>query len=200
VAARPAYNRGMFDAVLRFLADEVNAFMLRRTGDGELVRMVPSRLVSDAGNPVIADGNLAISLFQVEEERALREPLPERVVLQGRELQRPPPLRLNLVVVVAARIAAYDVALARLALAVRCFHAKPIHTPADSPGLPAGLERLTIEMLPLGLEQMNQLWSCIGTRLLPSAVYRVRLLELREDDPLGSGSPILHIETRVEGR
>jgi hypothetical protein len=31
-------------------------------------------------------------------------------------------------------------------------------------------------------------------------VYRVRLLELREDDPVGSGSPILHIETRVEGR
>ncbi|MBN8489560.1 MAG: DUF4255 domain-containing protein [Burkholderiales bacterium] len=129
----------MFDAVLRFLADEVNAFMLRRTGDSEQVRMVPSRLVNEQGNPVVADGSLAISLFQIEEERALREPLPERVVQQGRELQRPPPLRLNLLVVVAARVAAYDVALARLALAVRCFHAKPVHTPADSPGLPPGL-------------------------------------------------------------
>lgn len=187
----------MIDAVLKFLAAEVNAYQLRRTGDGEHGTMVVARLVDDSGNTIVADEHLALSLFQVEEERALRQQLPERVLQDNRELVQPPALRLNLLLIVAARFATYEVALARLALAMRCFQARPLFTAADSPALPEGLERLGIEMVPLSLEQMNQLWACVGARLLPSAVYRVRLVELRETEALGSGQPILHIDTRV---
>jgi hypothetical protein len=187
----------MIDAVLKFLADEVNAYQLRRTGDAEHGLMIPARLVDDSGNTIVADEHLALSLFQVEEERVLRQQLPERVLHDNRELTQAPALRINLLLIVAARFATYSVALARLALAMRCFQARSLFTAADAPGLPEGLERLSIEMVNLSLEQMNQLWACVGARQLPSAVYRVRLLELRETEPLGSGQPVLHIDTRL---
>jgi hypothetical protein len=157
-------------------------------------------LVDDRGNWVVTMDTLRLTLFQIDEERTLREPLPERTIVGGREVVLPPPLKLNLVLLFAGRFQQYDQALRTLSHLMAFMQARPLHTPAESPGLPAGIERLALELVSYTPEQLNQMWACIGAKHLPSVVYRLRLVMLQDTEPSATGAPITTIATRLHGR
>lgn len=189
----------MVDDALKFIAEEVNAYLQRRTGSTlGLVELGP--LVDDKGSWLVAQDSLRLSLFLIEEERTLRERTPERMNAGMRELVLPPPLRLNLTVVFAGRFQQYAQALRHLSHVLTCLHARPIFTPADFPGMPVGLDRLTTELVSYTPEQLNQMWACIGAKQLPSAVYRLRMVVLQDTEPLGSRVPITTIQADLRGR
>lgn len=198
-AARRYNPRIVIDAALDFIAREVNAHLLRRTGS-ELGAVHVGPLVDDRGNWVVTMDTLRLTLFQIDEERALREQLPERTIVGGREVVLPPPLRLNLIVLFAGRFQQYDQALRTLSHLMAFVQARPLHTPAESPGLPAGIERLAIELLGWTPEQLNQMWACFGAKHLPSVVYRVRMVTLQDSEPIGTGAPITTIAANLRGR
>ena len=198
-AARRYNPRIVIDAALDFIAREVNAHLLKRTGS-ELGAVHVGRLVDDRGNWVVAMDTLRLTLFQIDEERALREQLPERTIVGGREVVLPPPLRLNLVVLFAGRFQQYDQALRTLSQLMAFVQARPLHTPAESPGLPAGIERIAMELLSWTPEQLNQMWACFGAKHLPSVVYRLRMVTLQDSEPIGTGAPITTIAANLRGR
>ena len=70
---------------------------------------------------------------------------------------------------------------------------KPVFTAAESPALPAGLERLALDLISHGPEQLNQIWACVGARHMPHLVYRARAVLLQDTEPMGSGAPITEI-------
>jgi hypothetical protein len=51
-----------------------------------------------------------------------------------------------------------------------------------------------------GFEQLNQMWAFIGGKQLPSALYKVRVVVLRDEEPLSVGPPILEISSVLSGR
>lgn len=189
----------MIAAALDFLAEQVNAQLLRRTGV-LLGEAEAGPLADETGAWAQPLDSLRLALFQIDEERTLREPLPSRVRVGGREVAMPPPLKLNLVVVLAARFQQYGQALRSLSFALSHFQSHPLFTPADSPGLPEGIDRLAVELLSYGPEQLHQMWACFGARHLPAAVYRLRMVVLRDDEPVGTGLPITAIDTVLHGR
>lgn len=189
----------MIDLALNFIASEVNAHLLKRTGS-ELGAVTAGPLVDERGNWVVTLDSTRLTLFLIEEERQLREQVPERTLIGGREVMLPPPLKLNLVLLFAGRFQQYEQALRTLSHILAFFQARPLFTAAGSPGLPAGLERLAIELLSYGPEQLNQMWACLGAKHLPSAVYRLRMVVLQDLEPIGSGMPITSIATTLHGR
>lgn len=189
----------MIDLALRFLADEVNAYLSKRTASA-LGQVEPGMLVDEKGAWAGPQDTLRLTLFQVDEERALRDPLPERVLAGPRELSLPPPLKLNLVVVFAARFQQYAQALRQLSLLLTFLQSRPLFVPEDSPGMPDGLERLSVELLSFTPEQLNQMWTCIGAKQLPSAVYRLRMVMLQDREPIATGAPITEIDAVLHGR
>jgi hypothetical protein len=78
--------------------------------------------------------------------------------------------------------------------------ARSLHTPTESPGLPAGIERLALELLSWTPEQLNQMWACFGAKHLPSVVYRLRMVTLQDSEPIGTGAPITTIAANLRGR
>lgn len=189
----------VIDAALKFLTDQINAQLLRRTGTS-LGEAELGPLVDDKGAWVQPVNSLRLALFQIDEERSLREQMPSHVLVGGREVVMPPPLKLNLVIVLAARFQQYDQALRTLSLALNYFQSHPLFTPTDSPGLPAGLDRLTVELQSYGPEQLNQMWTCFGAKHLPAIIYRLRMVVLQDDEPTGTGQPITTIDTVLHGR
>lgn len=186
-----AYNRVMLDAVLAFLANEVNRDLSRRMPVFDGGCMQPGPVVDDRGHWALPDNSLGLTLFQVDEERTLRSQPPERVVLAGREISLPPELKLNATLLVSARYTRYAAALAQLSQVLNFFHAKPLFTPSDSSGLPEGVDRLAMDLLSYGPEQTHQLWTCLGARHLPSLVYRMRLVVLPEQPTInGLRAPV----------
>ena len=189
----------MIDAALQFLADEANAYLQKRTGS-DLGAVAPGTIVDDNGRWTSPPDAMRVLMFQVEEERTLRDPLPERTLVAGREVVLPPPLKLNLVLLFAGRFQQYATALRTLSHLMTFFQARPVFTPTDSPGLPAGVERLSMELLSWTPEQLSQMWAAIGAKQLPSVLYRLRLVMLQDTEPLGTGLPITTITTALHGR
>jgi len=190
----------MIELALKFLSDEANGFMARRLGL-DLGKLDVGPFVDyTTGALSIGMDTTRMTLFQIEEERVMREQLPVRQIVGGRELTLPPPLKVNLIVVISGRFQKYDQCLRQLSLLLTFFQAHPIFTPAGYPSMPAGIERLSIELLNYGPEQLNQLWTCLGSKHLPAMVYRVRMLWLQDVEPQGTGQPVTGIQTRMEMR
>lgn len=189
----------MIDTTLSFLANEVNAHLLKRTGT-DLGAISVGALCDDRGLWTQAVDTTRLSLFQIDEERSTREQLPERTLVGGREVVLPPPLKLHLVLLFAGRFQQYDQALRTLSLILAFFQARPLFTPASSPALPEGVERIAMDLLSYGPEQMNQMWACLGAKHLPSVVYRLRMVALQDQEPTGTGAPVTVIETTLAGR
>jgi hypothetical protein len=189
----------VIDATLSFLADEVNAHLLKRTGT-DLGAVSVGALCDDRGLWTQAVDTTRLTLFQIDEERTTREQLPERTLVGGREVVLPPRLKLNLVLLFAGRFQQYDQALRTLSLILTLFQARPLFTQANSPALPDGVERIAMDLLSYGPEQMNQMWACLGAKHLPSVVYRLRMVVLQDVEPIGTGLPITVIETSLAGK
>ena len=189
----------VIDTALDFIADEVNAHLRKRTGN-ELGAVDIGPLVDDRGNWLGPMDTMRLTLFQIDEERVLREQMPERAIVAGREVMLPPPLKLNLVLLFSGRFQQYAQALRTLSHIMGFFQARPLFTPADSPALPEGLERLALDLLSYGPEQLNQMWTCFGAKHLPSVVYRLRLVALQDMEPIGTGMPVTSIQTSLHGR
>lgn len=190
----------MLDVALKFLADELNAHLARRLGAAGADKALASALVDDSGKWVLPEGRLGLTLVAIDEERTLREQLPQRVLLDGNQVDLPPPLKVNLVVLLAARFNLYDQALGFLAQALTFFQAHPRFGPDTHAGLDARIESLSIEMLAYTPESLNQTWTCLGAKYLPSALYRVRMLALQDREPQAVGRPIETITTTLADR
>ena len=189
----------MIDAALNFIAAEANVHLRKRTG-AELGAVTPGPLVDDRGMWTVPLDTTRLTLFQIDEERALREQVPQRTLVGGRDVLLPPPLKLNLTVLFAGRFQQYDQALRTLSHLLALFQARALFSAADSPGLPAGVERLSLDLVSYTPEQLNQMWACLGAKHLPSLVYRVRMVVLQDLEPTGTGLPITTVATTLGGR
>ncbi len=188
----------MIDVSLKFLKDAFNNYLHRRIGAG-FGEIDIGPVVDDKGNWAAPKNSLCLTVFQIEEERATRAQMPDRVMLEGRDISLPPPLAINLVILVSARFDVYTEGLRLLAYVLAYFQAHPLFTPAEQPAMPAGLDRLSLELVNYGPEQTNQMWACLGAKHLPSVVYRLRMLLIQDLEPLATGAPVSHIDIRARG-
>jgi len=189
----------VIDAILSFLANEVNAHLVKRTGT-ELGAVAVGPLCDDRGLWTQPMDSTRLTLFQIDEERTLRNQLPERRLIGGREVSLAPALKLNLVLLFAGRFQQYEQALRTLSLILTFFQARPLFTPTSSPGLPENVEHVAMDLLSYGPEQLNQLWACFGAKHLPSVIYRLRMVVLQDVEPVGTGAPITVMETSLVGK
>jgi hypothetical protein len=190
----------MLDIAIAFLADEFNAFLQRRTGSLAVGRMLPGPLVDDTGKLAITKGTVGLALINIEEERATRAQLPERVLLHGREMTLAPELRLNLTLLAAADMSDYDTTLKALSQVLTFFQSHPVFTVDDYPGLDPRIGQLSVDMLSVGHETLNQIWAALGAKYLPSVIYRVRLVALQDREPERFGAPITDIAIDLHDR
>jgi len=187
----------MLDVTVTFLAEQFNAYLLRRTGSASLGKVVPGNIVDDSGKLAIDIGTVGLSLVNIEEERITREQIPSRVLVQGREMVLQPELRLNLTLLFAARMASYDVSLKALSYVLTFFQAFPFFASDDYPSLDKRIGRIILELYSVGPETLNQLWATIGAKYQPSVLYRARLITIQDQEPSDFGEPITHIGISV---
>jgi hypothetical protein len=190
----------MLDVAVNFLAAEFNAYLMRRLGSASLGRVVPGGVVDDKGALAIETGTVALCLVNIEEERTLREQVPARLFRSGRELLLQPELKLNLTLLFAARMVDYPTTLRALSHVLTFFQSHPAFCAEEHPGLDPRIDRLTMEMLSVTPETLNQLWASIGAKYQPSVLYRARLLSIQDQEPFASGPPIHDITFDVQER
>ncbi|MEK8048744.1 DUF4255 domain-containing protein [Ideonella sp. DXS22W] len=127
---------------------------------------------------------ISILLVNIQHENHLRAPDPWlRVTPDGRQQRVAPDVRLSLSVLFVARFKSYALGLNQLALVIRFFQTHPVFDHENTPGLPAGVEKLAVELVTLPQHEQNDIWSALRVHYQPSVMYRVRMVVL--SDPAG---------------
>ena len=143
------------------------------------------------------DADIIISLVNIEEVRLARDQ--HYVVrLDGDLLPKNPPVHLDLSLLFTTHGAGYANNLQHLQDIISFFQKKSAFSADDTPGLADdGIERLTMEMVTLSLEQLQQLWSMLGGKYRPSVLYKMRMLTIDsvQDRTI---APITEIEARFK--
>jgi Pvc16 N-terminal domain len=146
-------------------------------------------LDGDKSDPVSFKlGAVTALLINVEQESILRPANPYlRIGADGSAYQTRPDIRLNLCVLFVARFKQYEQSLGQLSRVISYFQAHPVLDPQTAPMLPAGIGRLTMELMTLPLAEQNDLWNALRTAYQPSVLYRVRMLvfEDQQATPIG---------------
>jgi hypothetical protein len=151
----------MIDQALSFILDELNVFLGTRFESNE-PHAVLSPLVNQDGSVLPAiENKLVLSLVNVEREA------------RDAGTRAAPALNLNLYLQVSSNFGAnYMQSLQFLSAALEFFVERPVFS---APGLPAGIQSLTAEMVNLTIQDLQNLLSIAGSKYLPSALYKLRM-------------------------
>jgi hypothetical protein len=160
----------MIDRVLSFLAAELNAHLLAKKGSAAGGATL-SRLVSDAGEVILGTDRLGLAVVAIDPNAM---PVRSPPLRRGAIALDPPPLRLELTIIVAAHFTEYEAALRQLSEVIAFFHENPVLSRDRHPRLDAEVV-VAVDQLALSLEELSHVWTIIGAKQLPSLFYRVRL-------------------------
>jgi len=132
------------------------------------------------------------SVINIEQEESLRN-IPFRRTISGPNglpegVERQPEIYLNIYVLFGANKQDYNIALQRIAQVIAFFQRLYVFTPANTPPL-AGLNvsKLIFDLYSTSFEELNQLWSVMGGKYIPSVVYKMRLAMIQDSPPVGAG-------------
>ena len=182
----------MVRTALEFIQEELDAYMVERDPDnysaGNISEVVS--LIHPDGSPGFNDTNhIAIVLAGIEEEQIDSKYLRHRPAENNQLVELQPPVILNLNVLFVAHKTFYLSALRDISNVIGFFQENPVFDQAHYPNLNARVtdplnkswqlvDRLTMRLHNLTFEQQNNLWASLGTKQMPSVVYKMRLLTI----------------------
>jgi hypothetical protein len=171
----------MIDKTFAFILDELNGFLNSRYPGNEPHAVLSALVNQDGTVPVAVENKLVLSMVNVEREAAA-----PASALQARSTggyaRGNPTLSINVYLLVAASFGNnYREALKFLSAALAFFQSHPLYNANNSAGrLPKELDKLSFEMVSLDMHALNNLWSILGGKYLPSALYKARILTVQD--------------------
>lgn len=184
----------MIQAAIQFLSTQLGQHVRRRHGAVEEL-VVASTLVQPDGSPVPqAQNRLVLALVNVEKDGLPRPSQGRFPEADGRSGVRTAPLHLNLHVLMAANFGAgsYPEALRLLSTGIAFFQRNPMFHQGASSDIPAGIERLILDIENTSLQELSNLWGMLGAKHVPSILYKVRMITL-------GGSELAGLDAEISG-
>ena len=199
----------MIRTALEFVKKELDAYMVDREQDpahytvGNVVDLKSIVLPSGTVN-ITTTTHVTVMLVNIEEERKEGK-RPYYIPTDDKQFYRlNPPVELDLFILFTAHNSDYETALRDLSDVVAFFQSNPVFDGQKYPSLNASvsdpvnkpwqlIERLSFRLYNLSFEQQNNLWAMLGSKYMPSAVYKMNMLtvfETRSKDKTASISEI----------
>jgi hypothetical protein len=172
---------------LRKRLDDYLRAQLAEPGDDPVADKVVF-LDGDKMDPIsFLEGAVSELVINIEEERQLRPADPYAGLQNGQLQRKQPDLRLVLHILFVARFKQYDIAWEHLAKVIEYLQTNRTFERDGYPDLPAGVDKLTFELMTQSFTEQNDVWNALRTTYLPSALYRVRLIVLQDVKPAPQG-------------
>lgn len=160
----------------------------------------------ESGSREDLDDKVIITLVNTEEERSLKNTPPyKKSPLTGSIKYVNPPIFLNLYLLFSANFPnKYEVGLVQLSYIVQFFQSKSIFTIQNSPNSPISTRpddpqrssiRVIFNLYSMTFEQLNHLWGSLGGKQVPAVMYRVWLVEEKEQQTQFEGPIIEQIRS-----
>jgi len=153
------------------------------------------------------DGKVVLTLINVEEESTMKN-TPSVKVVNGKTEYFNPPVNVNLFLLISANCSTYDISLNSISRTIEFFQGKKIFTSSNTvynrsnPSIhPPDHFKFVVDLFTPGFETLNNIWGMLGGRQLPSALYKIQIVEISRDKKLARGELITHIDgtlTQIE--
>jgi len=194
----------MIHSSLRFLTRAINDYLSMRNGLDE-DKIFLTHVSSESGM-AIPDKSLGLSLVNIEEEKVFKEQNTSFINANGSVEYRNPELKLNLYLLISANYQNketddpsddYYEGLKQLSYVISFFQSKNVFTNDNTPAMASedpNIKKLILEFYSYSFEQMYNFWSVLGTKYLPSVLYKVRLLRVQEEELISDALPIEEID------
>ena len=181
----------MLYQTLQFLSEQLNVFFAeQKQADNNIIdKVVVLKNIAAIDEQAMKDSNsLLITLVNINEEATLKN-VPDYYKENAQTIYRNPPVFLNLYILFSAAIKEYDIALIHLSYLLQFFQAKNTFTLKNSVSIPASAAKIkdtddfkiTVDLYSPTFEQANYLWSTLGGKQQPYALYKVRLVQIERD-------------------
>jgi hypothetical protein len=132
------------------------------------------------------------SVVNIQQEETLRN-LSFRRTTTGpnglpQGVERPAEIYLNVYVVFGANKNSYTLALQRISQVIAFFQRQFVFGPADLPVLTSlNLSKLIFDLYSTSFEVLNQMWSVMGGKYIPSVIYKMRMAMIQDAPEQGTG-------------
>lgn len=180
----------MIYAALSHISSQLNQFLKRSFDLAEDVVVMSNILEQDGTLAANINNKLVVMLVNVTKDttpiRSPQSPNFDKIA------STPPPLFLNLYVMVAAHFSAgtYSEALKFLSNAVSFFQRQPVFDHQSTPDLDKRIDKLVLDVENLDTQDLSSLWGILSGKYLPSVLYRVRVVCFDTNDIVNLDSPI----------
>lgn len=178
----------MIGGALAFLRKRLDDYLRAELGGGGDAPIADKVVFVDGDklDPLtFQEGAVSELLVNVEEDRVMRVADPYlRVQEDGKPQRVQPDLRLVLSLLFVARFKQYDLAWDHVGKVVEYLQSNRTFDREGAPDLPDGVDKLTLELVTQTFSEQSDVWSTLRQTYHPSALYRVRLVVLRDVRPV----------------
>ena len=173
----------MIAKTLTFITDLLNQELKIIFGFNDN-RVVASSLVNPDGSmPTNAENKIVISVVNLEQETSMKSMGNYMTDGGGGYGKIAPPVHINLYLLVSANYDSSNYVEANKVLSaiIGVFQANPYFNRQTNPEMQSPLEKLTMEIYNLPLNELSHIWSGIGAKYVPSIIYKIRMLTIQEE-------------------
>lgn len=191
----------MISAAMGHLAFQLNQQFKNNFQLVEDVVVVSNLVELDGSVTPNANNKLVLTLVNIEKDTLPFRPGTGARGRDERLLQHSTPLFVNLYLMISANFGAgnYVEALKYISHAIAFFQQRPMFDQHNSPGMDERIERLVLDIENLPIPDLNNLWSLLGGRYLPSMFYKVRMMAI-DAHALSGQVPIITDQRHGVGR
>jgi hypothetical protein len=183
----------VIDKALDFLCRQVNQYLLLKLDPAPETAILLFNVSQLGSDTDAADDtkNAFLTLVNIEEDR-ISKSQENYVRKNDRIVFQQPKVHLNLYLLFSANLD-YTESLKRISLIIQFFQHRSVFTPLTSPSLPAGIDELILDLYTANFQDLNNLWGVMGSRYLPSVMYKMRLITISEDLEQGDAGLVTQI-------
>jgi hypothetical protein len=173
----------MFDTILITLSNQLNAYLRNKLGSEYETPVLITKLVNEDGSSTLGNVNsVIISLVNIQQENMVSRTAGPNPGLR--------PVSLNLYVLFSACFTEnYLNSFKYLSGVISFFQANPVMSHSSVPELDDAIIKLTFEIENLDTAAVSQLWGALGAKLMPSILYKIRMVTVNEAS--GAGFSVL---------
>src|ERR1044072_1182614 len=173
------------------ITDEINSNFKRKLQTNEEKAILSGIGNQDGTVAIQGENKIIVTLLNVEKDTIGKNSagLPIGVTSSNTA----PAVNINLYVLFSAYFSStnYHEALRFLSFVVAYFQSKNVFTSANSPSMDPRIGKLIFELESLGADKLNNIWTTLGAKYMPSVVYKIRMLTF-DDSIIREYRPVIN--------
>jgi len=191
----------MIFEVIQIITEQVNNYLdeigLDKTVVAENIAFLESQNETVSGN---LEDKVALTLINLDEEAALKN-FPNHTIENSKTIYKNNIINLNLYLLFSANRNKYINSLNDISKIIAFFQGKKLFTQANTIYNRNNVAmsninnfRFSVELYTPTFEELNYIWGTLGGKQLPSALYKVSMIQIERNIAQGEGQLISKVE------